>query len=839
MTKIYGKMLLASGLAFATCAMAATGGFRLVKSGDPQTPEAKETVAKHRFPSMASWGSAFKAQEKMLSQSRQTEAADEEKEVLIDQNFSLMTAGSETELGTYITEGYEVGDPFISAEYTGEEGWWGAGVYTAGGMAALAHPNFGGVICSPSRELYGRLTVSLKVKVREGNPEARALPFFVNCVKGDFDYPYPVNGILYETGAAQNIYRQTLEDGWVEITAVIYNPYKGNDCWIQINAANYSAAGILINDLKVSRDYDFCMQPTNLLSYDFTNEGFTAYWQPGAENKSYLLTLMEKKATGEEAVEAVETFDGISVNADGTVVPATLPSGFDINLGEGGLQGVTDGGAKGTPAIVLDDSEDFIRTLDNGGALTSLSFYGAPHLVEGSYAVVGLRGFDGFEWMDLGELGLSKMAGGACLDVAESLDITRYQSVEIYVDDLHEDEYLVIDQIQWSTEEPMKVSMLKEDEPVSDNNVVLEGLDPEATYFFAVKGVNGELVSPQTDFKIALGCPAPKVLEAVDIEKRGAYTARWEPSVKAESYLVSNYETRKVQADEAAYKVLSDTFAEAKADGDIYDHPNANFDGISDVKGWIVDNGVYADGAIGASGYGTLFSPELTLSNGDGKFTVVMTAAVYEECSLVVQYGGKFEQLTFDGDPDEETGLIKGEFALTFDNGDAHDRILFYSPEEDLFLIYNIEVLQDVKKGDLIHTLVGTAEVDGHDSDSHRFTGLTNSPDFTYTYNVTAYSHYMGETFHSNHSEDINVDLNANVGIEEIAPEEKSATVITSGKGVIEVSLPEASVIRVYDSLGNLLEEVAGTDGENVIEMKTGGVYVIVTASATRKVVVY
>lgn len=759
--------------------------------------------------------------------------ASEGAEVIWDQDFSLLTDGSETELGTDLTPNYfDQGDPYVSAEYMGEEGWWGMGIYSAGGKAALAYPSYGGVINTPNKNMYGRVIVTMKVKVCEGAKEGKEYNFLINCLKGTPYVPVSVNDLPPNTpGAANTLFSQRVEDGWQEVSAVIYNPYQGDNCWIQINAVNFSKYGILIDDLKVTRDYDFCMNPTDLSCTDFTDNGFTASWKPGAENKSYLFSLMEMRYTGEGG-EFKETFDAIGVNSEGVVDAATLPTTVDIHGKDNVIKGSANGGFEDSPAIILSNQEDYVSTPISKGRITSISFYAQSNTAE-SYGVLLVSAYDGKKWNLIGYIDFVRLSAGGTWKLAEP-DVYAYR---FSIRDALPGEELLFDNLQWTTESPMEQSMVMEDHPLDSTSITLDTLNPDGYYYFSVKGVNGDIVSPGTDYTLALGAPAPEALEATDVDKEGAFTARWNPSVKAQSYLVKNYETRTVKTDQTAYKVLVDNFANAKTEeeGNANVLPGHSFDGIADVDGWTVDAGLYMNGAIGANNGGMLISPELTLDNGNGRFTIVFSASIPEGYTLVVQYGDKYECLTFDGTPDEY-GLVTGDFSVTFDNGTTHDCIVFYSLQESYFFINSIQVLQDVKVGDRIYTLCGSYNVDGHDSDSLRISGLANTPDYDYSYNVTACGTYNGRKFQSLPSADILVNLNTN-GIDS-QEELLTPTVITRDGNTVIVILPAETQVRVFDTSGNLVRRIKGSVGVNRIEMAYAGVYIVTANGKVMKIVI-
>ena len=330
---------------------------------------------------------------------RQIAGIPEDAEIIFDQDFSLLTEGSETEIGPSLipTPITSIDDVFISAEYMGEEGWLGNGVRSAGGMIALTNPtpygyNTGGMLDTPDHEMYGRVFIKFRAKVIPIEGKNPSATFYVSCAINKLDtYPQAVNNLTYkDEGAAVRQFKMTASEGWQDIEMMVYNPYKGEDCFVQINCS-YPDSGLLVDDLIVARDYGFSMPPTNLLSYDFTDDGFTVRWEPGANNTSYLLTLMEQREDGQTESSSVD-LNNIIVDNNGKITSLSDLKGIEISLVDN--RGTIDEGFEGSGAVILTNDNDAIKLPDEDKPIVEGSLYLKADVASNSNALLYIEGYD-------------------------------------------------------------------------------------------------------------------------------------------------------------------------------------------------------------------------------------------------------------------------------------------------------------------------------------------------------------------------------------------------------------------------------------------------------------
>lgn len=669
---------------------------------------------------------------------------DAEAEVLIDEDFSKMTEGSETELGEDLCAGYFSRKPEIDAAYTQLPGWTGMGVYSAGGQAALYYEGYGGCINTPAREMYGHLHVSFRIKSREGNDAARRAPIFVNCLHGDIYQSQAVcedNGGQNECMQVDGLYP---DQGWVEMNFDMDNPYRGDDCFLQINTGNYNQAGYVVDDVRITRDYDFACRPSQPTAADFTEEGFTVTWTPAAENNGYLFSLVEEKVTGTESESGSEDFEALSAEA-----PLAI-EGWEISLGDSNALSA-DQGCNGSKALIFDDAADYVITPTNGGRLTGFKAHVWGRAAdESSTAYLMLDGWDGMQWKYIGHLFLSDLAPydgpvGIDLGTMEGLDVTAYTHIKFHVGQLGEGEFGLIDDISWISGPAESWTTLMDEAQIAEPSITLADLDPELEYYFRLRGAKDyTYLSAWTEWQHALGIAAPSSLEAKDVEpENGAYTACWKPAAKALSYTVKNYKYQTIAEDTPDYPVLTDEFSRVVTDGEMTQLGSdpLTLDDYTDIPGWSVTrSGLLYDGAIGVCGFGNLYSPELDLSHNGGNFKVHIVARALTEASMAVQSVSQAQQVDFG--PSEGKGPNAWQdVTLEFTDGQIGEKLMFYSLTSNGVFIDKIEVTQDVAKDDTMLTSLYEQEVPECTS---IFTGLV--PDTDYAFTVQAHGAWRGQT---------------------------------------------------------------------------------------------
>lgn len=746
-----------------------------------------------------------------------------EQEVIFEEDFSGIKGGTEEEPGAEIGTYTQDGNTFWPEDITKIPGWWGIGTYAIDGALGLCYPGVGGIVCSGPANMYGNLHIKFRAKARVGNKEGRNCAMIVSVVCGD-----PYNPTIASPDMVV-IVNLKVEDGWQDVEVNLRNPNRLDDSRLQINGMTYSAAGFVIDDIKITRDFDFCLPPTEMLCGNFTDDGFTIMWNQGAENNSYEFSLRQEKKLS-EPFDATETFDG------------SLPQYWSTT---GTVE--SKGGSENSAALRIGAGQE-LKLAFGGGRLASMSaFLNGQNFDETSEAVMKMVGIyeDGSE-EELGNIKVPKLsATGESLDLNSVISNKTYQLIgfKFVAEGFGADQCCYIDNLQYKASPACETTQVLTDKPVSDTQIVLTGLDPENEYYVGVRGVkNQQLKSDFLGYYYVPGMPAPKVLEATDLEKRGAYTANWTPSPKAKSYTVSNFKVDPITEDKENYVVLRDDFE--KANSAAQEYPIALYlDDWTDCKGWHTDmlpdgfkTSLVADaGYVGALNL-PLYAPQVSLDNDGGKFTVRFKVKAFGG-ELIRVYSGN-EMQTFDfnevnpgGDP---YSFEEHEVEMHFNNGTELQSIVIMSTA-GTFLLDWFEITQNVKAGDRIIRYLDHADVQGHDSAEYRFSGLENAEGVKFGYNVSAYGDYMGQTFNSLPSNLVLVDLNQ-TGLGSLGSDDNEVSVSTVARG-IKVETAKPAAVNVYSMSGVCVASADCGAGANVISLPSG-VYVVRVAGHSYKAVV-
>lgn len=744
-----------------------------------------------------------------------------EQEVIFEEDFSGIKGGTEEEPGAEIGTYTQDGNTFWPEDITKIPGWWGIGTYAIDGALGLCYPGVGGVVCSGPANMYGNLHIKFRAKARVGNKEGRNCTMIVSVVCGD---PYNPTIASPDMFVIVNL---KVEDGWQDVEVNLRNPNRLDDSRLQINGMDYSAAGFVIDDIKITRDFDFCLPPTEMTCGNFTDDGFTIMWNQGAENNSYEFSLRQEKKLS-EPFDATETFDG------------ALPQYWSTT---GSIE--TTGGADNSASLRIGAGQE-LKLAFGGGRLASLSaFFNGVNFDKSSEAVLKMIATfeDGHE-EELATLAVSKLTtGGETLDLRSVIGTYEYTGFKFVAEGFGADQYCYIDDVKYVASPACEITQVLTDKPVSDTQIVLTGLDPENEYYVGVRGVkNQQLKSDFLGYYYVPGMPAPKVLEATDLEKRGAYTANWTPSPKAKSYTVSNFKVDPITEDKENYVVLRDDFE--KANSAAQEYPIALYlDDWTDCKGWHTDmlpdgfmTSLVADaGYVGALNL-PLYTPQVSLDNDGGKFTVRFKVKAFGG-ELIRVYSGN-EMQTFDfnevnpgGDP---YSFEEHEVEMQFNNGVELQNIVIMSTAYTFMLDW-FEITQNVKAGDRVIRYLDHAELEGHDSAEYRFSGLENAEGVKFGYNVSAYGDYMGQTFNSLPSNLVLVDLNQ-TGLGSLGSDDNEVSVSTVARGVrVETSKPAS--VDVYSMSGVCVASADCGAGATLISLPSG-VYIVRVAGNSYKAVV-
>ena len=229
-------------------------------------------------------------------------------------------------------------------------------------------------------------------------------------------------------------------------------------------------------------------------------------------------------------------------------------------------------GHESETALVLNTANDTIQPPVNGGKVIEFSFY--YKVVNLSYgSPFWIQGLQNGEWVNIKDFYATADLGNEWrqIDMRAYMESDPYMpinfagiydAVRIVTDPyLYEECAFAIDDISIETSAQRQRELIMKDGEYTDNFAILNGLNSEAEYYFSVKSVNDEnIISGESELYHAFGVAKPIAKEATDIDPRGGYTANWEPTPKATSYLVTNYKADKIEDDNENYEVFRDDF---------------------------------------------------------------------------------------------------------------------------------------------------------------------------------------------------------------------------------------------------------------------------------------
>lgn len=219
-------------------------------------------------------------------------------DVLINEDFNLMTAGTPDAPDFEHRLASEYDDVRIPTELTHGNQWIGHKVFSAGGAIALQtiNPQDAAYLETPIGDYSGSVTVSLKAKYlltewEEGDGKLRWTGSGIQIgianrrgnefqtSEGDVKNAYPWFGDV----------RLYANQGWCEITVEFDNYSAYNDAYILL----YCLDGILLDDVKVTSSIDkFIAAPVISGITNVTETSFTVQFEPVYKAYNYYTYLL-------------------------------------------------------------------------------------------------------------------------------------------------------------------------------------------------------------------------------------------------------------------------------------------------------------------------------------------------------------------------------------------------------------------------------------------------------------------------------------------------------------------------------------------------------------------
>lgn len=696
-------------------------------------------------------------------------------ETIMYEDFSKWSAGTpESPDETMYPENYftDYDNTLPSDMFNNEGDYNGVGCYQAGGCLALNYPGQGGYINFPATNMLGKLVLTSRVKAVGETPT-----MFAMCiVTGDPASPQSVEN----DNGMNGMMRISSADGWVDIRREIINPYA-DDCWLQINAMMYNTTGIVVDYVKIERDCSFLTPPAAGFASHFTNDGFTAEWQADPAADSYLVSLYEKVPISSADNMANEDFE--SAVLDEMSGEIALKNGWKGKFGfslDGNIVTAAeapDDVFEGNQSLRLYNNDRLTLFLDNTLVKDmTMALYANVEDKDNSTAELRVIPYTkynpgdddyGFYWMILPK---RLDSGWNWVQLSERFDdfMGGYTRLDLEVKGLKEGESMVLDNICAVTESLAETKCVIEDEVTDEASYTFTGLDMNNTYYFTVKARNENSVSEPSEQVYAFGVGAPIVKEVTDLDKRGAFTANWEPAANATSYTLNCYEGVLLKDSYPDYPVFTEDFSGAVGgeDGNFVFLNNVDFvelDSFADNDGWGGSGTIIGDGMVGCyemEAYGQklpfeMLSPAMNLSHDDGKFKVTVDFVIQNEGEMLVIQCDNTSYIAISG---AEPGK-PASATVELTGGTDSSKLMFYALNSTPFALDKVEVTQNYTSGDELLTKVDFREVADGSASSGRISGLERKDGITYLYELVSHRAHYGMVYNSEPSEKVRVDL--------------------------------------------------------------------------------
>ncbi len=740
------------------------------------------------------------------------------REILVEEDFSLFTAGTEQNPDTsnVVIDPYS-GNYNLNPELMHMPGWIGHFVYQAGGCAYF-DDWYNAFIDTPEMNMTGSLHVSFKARIAHGNQQQAIVGICVNTVS-----PQPIA----MAGAWLTTEWQTFDFD--------FNNNMTDPTFLQINV--YSQW--YLDDVVISRSQQSTPVPIALEATNYTMNGFDANWHEAVGVQNYLLTVCKREFYGpEEVYVEPESFE--SINNDGQWIDynnPNFPEGWTIKLQEGNRRQVTTDAHSGNVALCLDAVGDTIIMPSNGGHFLSSNIHMRmlEYDPETDYTQLQFIAKRNGSWQRLGVYYMDDIihqafdGGWGTADMFVDVITNKYEEFGIVYTG-EGNAVWAIDDWDYTTSQACNIETVIEDQviPATTTSYTLSNLDPAYDYHYYLKGYSTQFGNSEaSNYIYCFGLCSPILTQPSNITDN-SYTANWEVHPKADAYEVHNYAVFTANTYTNNATVFTENFNfvyngmgpdSPIADENIGNH---RLDQYTYYKDWTGSGVILANGMMGAADndyyYGRIYTPEIALNHAT-TFTVEGTVwgNANDRLSIIATTTGEENVVMF-----YETGFHT--FNLEFETGpnSNRERLRIQTYRGEPFLLDNISVKQNLNAGDKYFGMLSWQRINDSEANSYTFNGLSSYGVQDFGFDVTAIHNAYGDEYSSRNTYikevfvPVSVDENSN-DLFTVYPNPASEKIIFS---------QEAEQATVYDIKGAEVLTLGHVTEINT-NMLTNGLYLI------------
>lgn len=647
-------------------------------------------------------------------------SATAQEEILIKEDFSGFTKGSvgapdATELCSF---GGSYDESHIDPSLTQKPGWFGCGIYQAGGTCYMKSPDdgeTGAVLATPFGDYSGNLSVSFTAECPAG---ANTAIIYVALKHGDYE----------DCDADKTMWGYELSPGTKNTyTLSTVNRTASSEGFIQI----FCLGEAYIHDVEVKASSDGVLGQPFPRTPEFTPTGIKFSWMPTRLAEKYRLSVSRMKWLADSDIDAVETFESLGSDGSG------LPEGW--NLESDGLTIVSnDKGKDGSKGLTLYSGDCLTLPLTNTRYTHSKFWY---RVVSSDGTVDKVRDmkltaeiFDGDKWIGVVQTNLDYVfeyedgVSQDCIDDIIEGWLEKYYCVRLKVSGPSAKTYIVVDDIDYGYYRPGELETVKlngsDYVDLTDLEYFMSYSDPTDEYYYSVKAVRGNDVSESKVYH-ALGLHAPYDCSHENLTTDG-FTALFTPSAKSEHNQLTLMGITYFEKDQQRYPVIEESFDKIDSsvtDVDSYTEPekldNTNeiiLDDYTAMPGWRGRSTAISQGRLG--GYydyenpAYLITPMFDLGKSD-EFELVIKAYGSKGDELILRSaGGVTYRLPFTDIPDDASyGIHEGAYRVDSKGGLEQFTISTFNNWE--FLIDTFELRRNVKLGEQQYTYIANYDLEG------------------------------------------------------------------------------------------------------------------------------